>query len=106
MANADGSDPHRLTTGIATPDAYDTNADWSPDGRRLAFTRVKSMLEAAIFVVGARWPWAERLTPWRLDAANPDWSPDGSKLLFHSYYEVQPGKSANIFTNADPTADA
>lgn len=98
VAHADGSGPHRLTTGIATPDAYDTNADWSPDGRRLAFTRVKSMLEAAIFVVGADGRGLKRLTPWRLDAANADWSPDGSKLLFHSYYEVQPGKSANIFT--------
>jgi dipeptidyl aminopeptidase/acylaminoacyl peptidase len=98
VANADGSDPHRITTGIATPEAYDTNADWSPDGTRLAFTRVKNALEAAIFVVGADGRGLKRLTPWRLDAANPDWSPDGSKLLFHSYYEARRGKSANLFT--------
>jgi TolB protein len=98
VANTDGSDPRRITTGIATPEAYDTNADWSPDGARLAFTRVKNTVESAIFVVGADGRGLKRLTPWRLDAANADWSPDGSRLLFHSYYEAQAGKSANLFT--------
>ena len=42
VANADGSDPRRLVTGLATPDAYDTNTDWSPDGTRISFTRVKN----------------------------------------------------------------
>ena len=98
VANADGSDPRRLVTGLATPDAYDTNADWSPDSTRIAFTRVKDQREAAIFVVRADGRGLKRLTPWRLDASNPDWSPDGSKLIFHSYYNEQPGKSPNIFT--------
>ena len=84
--------------GLATTDAYDTNTDWSPDGTRNSFTRVKNEREAAIFVVRADGRGLKRLTPWRLDAANPDWSPDGSKLLFHSYYNVQPGKSPNTFT--------
>jgi TolB protein len=98
VANADGSDPHRLVTGIATPDSYDTNSDWSPDGTRITFTRVKNQREAAIFIVRADGSGLKRLTPWRLDAANPDWSPDSSKLLFHSYYNAQAGKSPNIFT--------
>jgi Tol biopolymer transport system component len=98
VADADGSDPHRLVTGLATPDSYDTNTDWSPDGTRITFTRVRSESEAAIFVVGADGRGLKRLTPWSLDAANSDWSPDGSKLLFHSYYNVQPGKSPNLFT--------
>jgi Tol biopolymer transport system component len=98
VANAEGSDPRRLVTGFATPDAYDTNTDWSPDGTRISFTRVKNDSEAAIFVVRADGSGLKRLTPWSLDAANADWSPDGSKLLFHSYYELQPGKSPNLFT--------
>jgi Tol biopolymer transport system component len=98
VANADGSDPHRLTTGIATPDAYDANADWSPDGKQISFTRVKSKTEAAIFIVGADGSGLKRLTPWKLDAANADWSPDGSKLVFQTYYDSQLGKSPNVFT--------
>jgi TolB protein len=98
VANADGSDPQRVTTGFATPEAYDTNAEWSPDGTRLTFTRVKNDHEAAVFVVGLDGRGLKRLTPWSLDAANADWSPDGSKLIFHSYYNAPPGKSANLFT--------
>jgi Tol biopolymer transport system component len=98
VAKADGSDPQRITTGIATRSAFDTNADWSPDGRRLSFTRVRNGREAAIFVVGADGHGLKRLTPWSLDAANADWSPDGSRLLFHTYYDEHAGKSSNIFT--------
>jgi TolB protein len=98
VANADGSDPHRVTTGIASSDAFDTNADWSPDGSRLSFTRVRNGKEAAIFVVGADGRGLKRLTPWQLDAANADWSPDGSRLVFHSYYDEHAGKSSNLFT--------
>lgn len=32
IADADGSDARRLTTGIATEQAYDTESQWSPDG--------------------------------------------------------------------------
>jgi Tol biopolymer transport system component len=98
VANADGSDAHRLTTGIATTDAYDTNADWSPDGTRIAFTRVRDGMTAAIFVVRADGQGLKRLTPWSLDASGPDWSPDGSKLVFQSYYDEHAGQSSNLFT--------
>jgi TolB protein len=98
VANADGSNPQRVTTGFATVDAYDTNADWSPDGSRLAFTRVKNSTEAAIFVVGIDGRGLKRLTPWSLDATGADWSPDGSRILFYSYTEAHPGKSANVLT--------
>ena len=99
IANADGSSPHRLTTGIKTTVAYDTNADWSPDGKWISFTRVKNKSEAAIFVVHADGGRPKRLTPWKLDAANADWSPDGSKLVFQTYYDgTTLGESPNIFT--------
>ena len=79
-------------------DAYDTNADWSPDGKQISFTRVKSQTEAAIFVVRADGSGLKRLTPWKLGAAGADWSPDGSRLVFQTYYDSQLGKSPNIFT--------
>ena len=98
VANADGSEPHRVTTGIRTATAYDTNADWSPDGSRLSFTRVKNSKQAAIYVVKIDGSGLKRLTPWKLDAALASWAPDGSKLVFESYFDTQAGKSSNLFT--------
>jgi Tol biopolymer transport system component len=39
VAGADGSNAHRLTTGLATGQAFDTESQWSPDGTRIVFTR-------------------------------------------------------------------
>ena len=94
----EGGKPRRVTTGTATAGAYDTAATWSPDGARLAFTRVRSAGEAAVFVVRADGRGLRRLTPWSLDASAASWSPDGAKLVFESYSTPHPGKSANLFT--------
>lgn len=102
VANADGSGARRLTTGIATKKAYDTEAQWSPDGTHVAFTRVKNGKEAAIFSVGTDGGELIQLTPYALDAASPDWSPDGTKIAFNTYWDPHPGKSANVYVmNAD-----
>jgi Tol biopolymer transport system component len=98
IANADGSGAHRVTTGIRTKDAFDTESQWSPNGKRLAFTRVKNNKQAAVFVVNINGTGLKRLTPWRLDAASPDWSPDGRQILFNSYFDFHPGKFSNIYS--------
>jgi TolB protein len=98
IANADGSGARRVTTGIATKKAYDTESQWSPDGTRLAFTRVKNSKEAAIFTVNIDGTGLRQLTRYKLDAASPDWSPDGTRIAFNSYWDPHPGKSANIYT--------
>jgi Tol biopolymer transport system component len=98
IANADGTDARRVTTGIRTTKAYDTESQWSPDGRRLAFTRVKNDKQAAVFVVNVDGTGLNRLTPWSLDAASPDWSPGGREILFNTYYDYHPGKFANVFS--------
>ena len=90
IANADGSDARRVTTGIRTTKAYDTESQWSPDGKRLAFMRVKNGKQAAVFVVNVDGTGLKRLTPWSLDAASPDWSPDGREILFNTYYDHAP----------------
>jgi TolB protein len=97
IASADGSGAHRLTTGIRTKDAFDTESQWSPDGMRLAFTRVKNNKQAAVFVVNIDGTGLTRLTPWNLDAASPDWSPDGRQILFNSYFDPHPGKFSEIY---------
>lgn len=98
IANANGTGARRVTRGIATKKAFDTESQWSPDGTRIAFTRVKNAKEAAIFVVGVDGRGLKRLTPWALDATSPDWSPDGTRILFNSYFDFHPGHSSNLFS--------
>jgi TolB protein len=98
IANADGSNPRRVTTGIRTTQAFDTQSQWSPDGKRLVFMSVKNGKQAAIFVVNIDGTGLKRLTPWSLDAGNPDWSPDGREILFNPYWDPHPGKFSNIFS--------
>jgi len=98
VANADGSNARRVTTGIRTTDAFDTESQWSPDGERIAFTRVKNSKRAAVFVVNLDGTGLRRLTPWELDAASPDWSPDGRKILFNTYFDFHPGKFSNVYS--------
>jgi TolB protein len=96
IANADGSHARRLTTAIRSTHSYDTESQWSPDGKRIAFTRVKNSRQAAVFIVNVNGTDLRRLTPWKLDAASPDWSPDGRTILFATYWDPQPGKLATI----------
>lgn len=98
IANADGSNPRRVTTGIRTTQAFDTQSQWSPDGKRLVFMSVKNGKQAAIFVVNIDGTGLKRLTPWSLDAGNPDWSPDGRQILYNPYWDPHPGKFSNIFS--------
>lgn len=99
IANADGSHARRVTTGIRTREAFDTESQWSPDGKRLAFTRVKNHKEAAVFVVNLDGTGLRRLTPWTLDAANPEWSRGGREILFNSYSDFHPtGAFSHIYS--------
>jgi TolB protein len=97
IADANGANARRVTTAIATVHAFDTESQWSPDGTRLAFTRVKNEARAAVFVVGIDGSGLRRLTPWKLDAISPDWSPDGTKLLFNSHESFGPHKGSSIY---------
>jgi Tol biopolymer transport system component len=98
IADSDGTDARRLTTGLQTTKAYDTESQWSPDGNTIAFTRVKNNKEAAVFAVRVDGTELTQLTPYRLDAASPDWSPNGKRIVFNSYYDSPGGKPARVFT--------
>jgi TolB protein len=104
VARSDGRGARRLTSALRSKDAYDTESQWSPDGTQIAFTRVRSTKEAAVFVARLNGSGLRQITPWRLDAASPDWSPDGRRIAFNSFWDQHPGRSANIFTvNPDGT---
>jgi TolB protein len=81
----DIGDFRRLTSSPAAPTGgYDTSPDFSPNGRKVAFLRVLSDTQAAVFVVGVDGSGLRQLTPYSLNAKYPRWSPDGSLLAFSS----------------------
>jgi TolB protein len=102
VADANGANARRVTTGIASKKAFDTQSQWSPDGTRLAFTRVKNGSSgaagrSAIYVVNVDGTGLRRLTPYKLVATSPDWSPDGTKLLFNSHDNFAPHKGSSVY---------
>ncbi len=80
VMNADGSQSRRLTNGYT--------ASWSPDGSRIAFSR----LDDGIYTMDPDGGSLTRLT----DSSTygwdyyPEWSPDGTKIVFGSNRH-QPG---------------
>ena len=75
VMDADGTNETRLTDNRA----LDINPAWSPDGRRIAFTR-----SADIYVMNADGTNEMRLTENKARYADPAWSPDGHHIAFTS----------------------
>jgi serine/threonine-protein kinase len=83
VMNPDGTDQRRLTHN----DGLDNQPSWSPDGRRIAFTRVGGG-GVDIFLMNADGTELTRLT--NQTAAGPGaltatWSPDGKRIAFQSF---------------------
>jgi Tol biopolymer transport system component len=82
-----GGKPRRLLAPPADPRwAGDQEPDWSPDGRRIAFSRATVPLRGpeyrrTIVVANADGSGLRRLTR-RGDCASPRWSPDGTRIAF------------------------
>jgi Tol biopolymer transport system component len=80
VINADGTGLQRLTRNSLV----DSGPTWSPDGRRIAFTRDRDEFTAYIYVMNADGSGQRRLTqdltrrPW-VELA---WSPDWKKIAF------------------------
>ena len=87
VMNADGSNPHALTTG---PGFKDQVADWSPDGSKISFT-IGYVGGGGIWTMNADGSHARQLTGCALTDPTPcpggddwgtAWSPDGRKIVF------------------------
>ncbi|MER5480826.1 hypothetical protein ABT026_28190 [Streptomyces sp. NPDC002734] len=110
IVDADGAKPEYLSLDERGPDDWDTDPAFSPDGRRLAFTRVSpgGVGEAAgtsriLIADVASGEITGRIVP-PSDApqdqdAQPSWSPDGTTLAFTRNHEIDGrGGSKHIWT--------
>jgi len=87
IAATDGSAPPRRLTFTK---GSESDAAWSPDSRRIAFSARREGDEAAqIYVLDLDGGEAIRYTDLSTGASAPRWSPDGKRLLFQS--TVYPG---------------
>ena len=81
----DGTDKHRLTERLTT-----TDPAWSPDGRRIAFTRNEDEGESTtftnddVFVMDADGAHIRQVTPEvnGSSSGQPAWSPDGRTIVY------------------------
>ena len=81
----DGSRRRRLTRNTT---ASDTNPRWSPDGRRIAFTRyidkTQTQTTAEVFIITVDDSNPQRLTHNNVMDVDSSWSPDGEHIAFSS----------------------
>jgi len=79
VINADGSNLRKLLKDTASEPA------WSPDGKKIAFTRIRDGDLSSIYVMNADGTgYPRRLTTGSTSDASPAWSPDGTKIAFQS----------------------
>ncbi len=90
--NADGSGLRRLTRGPA----WDGGPAWSPDGRKIAFTRTippgegSGPWQSDVYVINVDGSGERNLTGDGV-SSGPVWSPDGQKIAFTSWRDGKPG---------------
>ncbi len=73
------AEPRQLTFG----DRNDGQPQWSPDGKRIAFTRTDGE-RSQIWLLPLHGGEAQSITTSKYGAFNPRWSPDGKWLLYAS----------------------
>jgi Tol biopolymer transport system component len=91
-ANADGTDPARLTF-----EQVDYHPAWSPDGAKIAYVHGWDE-QAQIWIMNPDGSDPQQLTDRKGPNIFPSWSPDGTKIAFVSF----DGSNANIYVmNSD-----
>ena len=78
LASTEGGEPFQLTNG---PNG-DSDPQWSPDSRRLAFVSKRGDDKAQIWIIPIGGGEAKQLTHASNGASNPQWSSDGKRIAF------------------------
>jgi Tol biopolymer transport system component len=80
LIRLDGSGTTDLDPGFA---GFDDDPAWSPDGKRIAFSRGPSKGTGhQIWLIGATGSNLAQLTHETKNATNPSWSPDGTHIVY------------------------
>jgi TolB protein len=82
VINVDSSGRRRLTSGMEDAAGVGNAPAWSPDGRRIAFSR-----RGSIWTMGADGSDQQQLTRGRGDS-QPAWSPDGRRIVFSRWKDL------------------
>jgi Tol biopolymer transport system component len=104
IMRADGSDKQRLTRNpfMKTGDCgCDTDPNFSPDGKRITFVRVKQdETQQALFSMMRDGSGLRQLTPYSWEVAvKHDWAPDGKLIVLTTNADfVRPNEAANLVT--------
>lgn len=100
VVRADGTGLRQLTTGDG-----DTEPQWSPDDRTIAFTGARGG-PSQIYAIRLDGGEARKLTAEEKGAAAPRWSHDGTRLLYAATFVDPPVKTRLDATAAGGTLDA
>lgn len=85
VVRPDGRDARNVTEPVVEVSVTDSKPAWSPDGKRIVFTRTLSFGDNQIWVVGADGRGLTRLLADDSESDhNPSWSPDGRRIVFSS----------------------
>jgi Tol biopolymer transport system component len=75
--------PERIPKKLIASSRYDASPDYSPEGRRIAFSSDRSGVQN-IWICDDDGSNPVQLTDFAAHAGSPDWSPDGRRLVFDS----------------------
>ena len=98
VMNPDGSGQ----TNITNSSLPDFQPAWSPDGSRIAFSRIDENGNQNVWVMNADGTGQQKLNS--VDGGEPGWSPDGSRIAFTSFSPTFTDFEIHVM-NANGTGD-